>query len=405
AGDAHGLVASYTEFHPDDLCYTNTLATLAFPPGVTSIDEVSAGAEDWTVLARTDPCLPFKERHLAMEGQMAGGRVVFEAPSTVYLASGDFHWDGMRSDGELIAQNPTAEYGKILAVDVATGAKRIVSMGHRNTQGLAFDAGGRLLVLEHGPRGGDELNVVEEGANYGWPLESYGTAYDGVPIPGSLSFGRHDVNAAPLHAWVPSAATSALELVDGFHETWDGDLLAGALISQSLFRLRMQDGRVVYSEEIPIGARIRDVHQHTDGRIAVWTDKHQLIFLTPSARQAEKLLVDEYVAAANIPSALRNKVATALEDCGQCHSFAANDNLRAPSLHRIFEAEIGATDFAGYSRGLSRKRGTWSREALVAYLADPEAFAPGTNMPDPMIEDGRVVEGLVSVLQQMQRSF
>ncbi|MCG8442538.1 MAG: PQQ-dependent sugar dehydrogenase [Caulobacterales bacterium] len=400
-----GLIASFTEFHPGEMCYTNSLATLEFPADVNAIDEMSAAAEDWRILYRSEPCLPFKERHLAMEGQMAGGRMVFKAPSTIYLANGDYHWDGMRSDGELIAQNPDADYGKVVAVDLATGAKRIVSMGHRNTQGIDIDPSGRLLVLEHGPRGGDELNIIAPGRNYGWPLESYGTAYDGVPIPGSLSFGRHDTHTAPLHAWVPSAATSSLEVIAGFHDAWDGDLLAGALISQSLFRLRLQDGRVVYSEEIPIGARIRYVHQHTDGQLVVWTDKHQLIFLTPSDTQAEKLLVADYVAKADIHASVRGKVVTALENCGQCHSFTANDNLRAPSLHRIFEAEIGATDFAGYSRALARKRGTWSREALEAFLDDPEGFASGTFMPDPQIDDARVIDGVLSVLSEMQRSF
>jgi glucose/arabinose dehydrogenase len=89
---------------------------------------------------------------------MASGRIVFQAPDTLYLTSGDFHWDGMRADGELIAQNPEAEYGKVLKIDLATGDSAIVSMGHRNMQGMTFTEDGQLFVAEHGPNGGDELN-------------------------------------------------------------------------------------------------------------------------------------------------------------------------------------------------------------------------------------------------------
>lgn len=400
-----GLVASYIEFDAEHVCYTNTLAVLPIAAGVASIDQVTAGPEDWRVLYRTKPCLPFKDKYLAMEGQLAGGRTAFRAPNTLYLASGDFHWDGMRSNTELISQNPTAEYGKVIEIDIATGEGRVVSMGHRNMQGIAIDKDGRLLVVEHGPRGGDELNIVKEGANYGWPLESYGTTYSGLRIPSADSFGRHDHYEPPIYAWVPSVATSGMTLIDGFNEAWDGDLLIASLVGQSLFRVRMQGDQAVYAEQIPVGTRIRAVHQHTDGRIVLWTDKQQLIFITPSQRQAEGDFIADYIDAAKLSGAMKNKLALAIDTCGTCHSFVAGDDAKAPSLARIYGADIASTGYAGYSRALKAKRGRWDRDALEAFIADPDGFAPGAAMPNPGVDDPQVRAEVVSLLQEMEHSF
>lgn len=402
-GAHQGLLASYVEFHPDRLCYTNTLARLAFAPGVRSIDEVSAGPQDWTVVHRTSPCLPLKEQFLAIEGHMAGGRLAFAPPSTVFMTSGDFHWDGMRSNTELISQNPTAEYGKVLQIDIDTGAARIVSMGHRNMQGIVLEPQRGLIVAEHGPRGGDELNLVREGANYGWPLETYGTTYERLRIPSAASFGRHDAYEAPLHSWVPSVGISAITRIQGFHEGWDGDLLAGSLIGQSIFRIRFQGDHVVYVEPIRVGARIRDVHQHSDGRLVLLTEDDRVVFLTPADRQAEQVFVADYIGQrpGNVRAALNHAVAT----CTQCHSLVAGEHTSAPSLARIYDTHIGATPFANYSDALRAHGGRWNRRALMAFLDNPQAFAPGTTMPDPGIDDERTREELVKMLEEMRRSF
>lgn len=402
-GNSQGLLASYIEFHADRMCYNNALARLDISPGVESIDAVNAQPADWTVIYRTSPCLPLKEQFLAIEGHMAGGRLAFAAPSTVYFTSGDFHWDGMRSNTELIAQNPTAEYGKLLAVDINTGRGRIVSMGHRNMQGVVVSENGDVMVLEHGPRGGDELNLIREGANYGWPLETYGTTYERLRIPSASSFARHDRYEAPIYSWVPSVGTSAITQIRGFNEAWDGDFLAGSLVGQSLFRLRFQGERVVYSERIEVGARIRDVHQHSDGRIVLLTEDDRVIFLSPSDRQAEQVFVSNYIE--ELPGGMRDRMTQAVASCAQCHSFVANDHASAPSLARVFGADIASTGFANYSSALEQRSGRWTRENLLAFMDDPQAFAPGTTMPDPGVDDARTREELVNMLDEMRRSF
>lgn len=402
-GTTQGLLASYVEFHADRMCYNNALARLDIPPGVESIDAVSAQPEDWTVIYRTSPCLPLKEQFLAIEGHMAGGRIAFQAPSTVYMTSGDFHWDGMRSNTELIAQNPTAEYGKLLSIDINTGRGRIVSMGHRNMQGIVIAANGDILTLEHGPRGGDELNRIREGANYGWPLETYGTTYERLRIPSASTFARHDTYEAPIYSWVPSVGISAITQIQGFDEAWDGDFLAASLVGQSLFRIRFQGERVVYVEPIPIGARLRDVHQHTDGRLVVLTEDDRVIFLSPAEAQAEQVFVTNYIQ--ELPGGMRDRMTQAVATCAQCHSFVANDHASAPSLARVYGSDIASTSFGNYSSGLEQRSGRWTREALLAFIDDPQAFAPGTTMPDPAIDDPRTREELVNMLDEMRRSF
>jgi cytochrome c2 len=403
--EGQGLIASYTEYHSDRTCYTNTLARLDIDPAIKSIDAVTAAAADWTVIYRTAPCLPFKPRHYAMEGQMASGKLAFEAPSTVYLTSGDFHWDGMRSDGELIAQNPEAEYGKVLRIDIDTGAGEIVSMGHRNMQGITFASDGRLFVSEHGPNGGDELNVIEEGGNYGWPLASLGISYSGAPLPDAEMYGRHTGFVPPVFAWMPSIAISALIEVQGFDDSWNGDLLAGSLSDQSLHRIRFAAGEPLYSERIPIGARIRDLHQHTDGRLVIWTDELRLAFISPKPRVDHNARLDQHISDWNIPAARAERLRETLDSCAECHSFALGDNTKAPTLARAARSEIASTDYAGYTHALKSKDGTWDHAALTAYLRDPQSFAPGTSMPKPQLSNATTLEDLVNFLKAIESDF
>lgn len=406
SGRSRGLVASYTEYHAEKACYTNTVARLDLPADVGSIDEVSAGPGDWEVLHRTSPCLEFKERHYAMEGHMAGGRMAFEAPSTLYVTSGDYHIDGMRSEpGYAIAQDPDAEYGKLLAIDVETGEARIVSSGHRNPQGITLASDGTLYVVEHGPRGGDELNVIREGANYGWPLESLGTTYYGRgPIPGAVSYGRHDTFEPPIHAWVPSVATSAMVEVAGVDPAWNGDLLVASLLDGSLHRLRLEEDHVAYGERIEIGSRLRDLIVH-DGRIVIWTDNQELIALAPGERTDLAQTFARFVDAYDLSDDLAARLDAALAGCAECHSFQPGDHVKAPGLARIHGDPLGSTEFDGYSGALRAEGGTWTSQRLAAYIRAPSEFAPGTSMPAPGIEDDALIGQLVAYLEEIDQTF
>ena len=396
-----GLALSYTEYNESEACYTNTIAILSIDPNIQSVENITAGEEDWNVVYRSRPCLPLKETLFALEGAHAGGRMVFRAPSTIYLANGDYHWDGLNSP-EILPQRLDNDYGKVVEIDLASRQAKIVSMGHRNIQGIAFDRSGQLWTVEHGMRGGDELNLVEQGKNYGWPLESFGTLYSWLPIPVAQSYGRHENFTPPVYAWVPSVAISSLHRIEGFHESWDGDLLMASLHSRSLFRIRIKDNRVIFNEQIRIGARVRYALPLRDGRIVLWTDLNSLIFLTISDRNFAVKFIQEQISQSNFTSDQQANVEAAINECMVCHGFEPQIDNRAPVLTAVFEAPIASTGFDGYSSSLKAREGRWTREALQAFLQDPEKFAPGTAMPKPSYNDPVVLDALIDLLEALK---
>ena len=179
-------------------------------------------------------------------------------------------------DGAIPADNPF--------VDEAGAHDAIYSYGHRNPQGIAVHPGtGRIWLHEHGPLGGDEINVLEAGANYGWPETTYGRAYSGErfapepPVAGYVS---------PIHHWTPSIAPSGMAFYTGdVFPAWRGDLFGGALRMTHLARLTL-DGRKVVSEQRFLddaGMRIRDVREGPDGYLYLLVDagKAPLLRLVP----------------------------------------------------------------------------------------------------------------------------
>jgi glucose/arabinose dehydrogenase len=173
----------------------------------------------------------------------------------------------LQDDGTVPDDNPF--------VGVAGARPEIWTYGIRSPQGLAVDpATGDLLETEHGPRGGDELNRILPGANYGWPVITYGINYNGTPVGDGLR--EAPGMAQPLTWWVPSIATSGLMIYDGerFPE-WRGSAFVGGLAGTQLARVPMQDGEVVGEPQVllaPLGLRIRDVRQGPDGFIWVLVD-------------------------------------------------------------------------------------------------------------------------------------
>lgn len=156
------------------------------------------------------------------------------------------------------------------------------STGHRNPYGLAFDAEGRLWETEMGPRGGDELNLILPGKNYGWPLVSEGENYDGVPIPPPSS--RPDLEPAKLF-WNPVISPSTLLIYDGklFHE-WKGNGLIGALSGKALVRVTFNGTSAQKADRWDMGKRIRWVGEGPDGAIYLLEDGDgaRLLRLTPA---------------------------------------------------------------------------------------------------------------------------
>lgn len=212
-----------------------------------------------------------------------GSRIAFGPDGKLYMTLGERSNPEMRPH----AQRPDSHLGKVLRVNLdgsapadnplvgQPGAKpEIWSLGHRNVQAAAFDPQGRLWIAEMGTRGGDELNLIGKGKNYGWPLVAYGEEYSGQPIEGSLT--DRPGFEQPVYYWDPVIAPSGAQFYTGAaFPAWQGSLFLGALRERRLVRLVIQNNRVVGEEHLLVDReqRIRDVKQGPDGALYVVTDQ------------------------------------------------------------------------------------------------------------------------------------
>lgn len=400
-GGAKHLALSFVRFEPDRRCFHTIVSVLDIPSTAADLARFTATAEDWRTLYVTEPCLPLKKVQSAIEVQIGGARMAHDGNGRLYLGSGDFHIDGVFSEMPAIAQDPAYDYGKVIEIDLATGGHRQVAQGLRNMQGIAFDAEGQLWTVEHGLRGGDELNLIEDGKDYGWPKESLGTLYNKLPIPNVLSYGRHDRFEPPIYAFLPSVAISSLELLQGFNSAWDGDILMGTLKDQSLYRFRIVDRRVMFAERIAIGERIRAARQLDDDRLVLFTDDNELVFLTEQPNGQAEAFLTAYLQQDDLSAHVRDRLEANINTCLKCHSLDPDVNTFAPSLAAVAGAPIGGTRYANYSDWMRAQETTWTPDRLAAFLQDPTALAPGTLMPDPGIDDPEEIGAVVDFLQAM----
>ncbi|MBC7901353.1 MAG: PQQ-dependent sugar dehydrogenase [Saprospiraceae bacterium] len=213
-----------------------------------------------------------------------GSRLAFGPDGKLFITTGD------RFDKE--TTRPQAQYlnshlGKVMRINPdgsvpvdnpfvkQQGAfPEIWSVGHRNLQSAAFDDQGRLWTIEHGAKGGDELNLIEKGKNYGWPVNSYGEEYSGQSIPGGLTAKAGFEQ--PVYYWDPVIAPSGAEVYTGSaFPAWRGSIFIGGLASERLVRLVIKDNRVTGEEHLLTdrGQRIRDVRKGPDGALFVVTDE------------------------------------------------------------------------------------------------------------------------------------
>lgn len=361
--DGRRLAASYTFWDPQQNCATFRVATIALAQ-----DWMQARADDWQVVFETHPCLQFRDnKSKPFSGHQAGGRLLPLGGGKLLVTIGDYKFDGQH--GQDYPQDPAADYGKLFEVDLASGARRMISMGHRNPQGLMRDRSGGIWATEHGPEGGDELNLIEEGHNYGWPLVTLGIGCGGC---GWQLEGRHDGFTPPVYSWLPSIGVSNLIELRDFAPEWDGDLLVASLVGQSLHRLRIESGRVQYDEVIPMGDRIRDLAATEDGSILLWTDSGKLIRL-----RANRTLGTAAESLRRLPAEVRQAVA----DCGECHGLdEARSSAGRISLWGVVGRRFAAGDATLYSSAMMQADGTWDAATLDRFLTNPQAVVPGTNM-------------------------
>lgn len=226
--------------------------------------------EDVKVIFRQQPAMKSKYHF--------GSRLVWARDGTLFITTGERNH--MRDE----AQNPANTIGKVVRINpdgsipddnpkLEGWAPEVWSIGHRNIQGAALHPNtGQLFTVEHGPRGGDELNLTLKGKNYGWPVITYGINYDGSII---TDITEKEGLEQPVYYWVPSIATSGLAFYDGdLFPEWKGNVFVGGLGGEHLERLVLEDDKVVAAEILLDGRgdRIRDVRQGPDGALWLLTD-------------------------------------------------------------------------------------------------------------------------------------
>jgi glucose/arabinose dehydrogenase len=212
-----------------------------------------------------------------------GSRLAFGLDGKLYITLGDRFDRPNRPRvqqldnhlGKIIRINPDGSVPEDNPFAKQQGAMpEIWTLGHRNLQSAAFDEQGRLWTVEHGAKGGDELNLIEKGKNYGWAIVSYGEEYSGEPLPGAVT--RREGYENSVYYWDPVIAPSGAQFYTGnAFPAWRGNLFIGGLASQRLVRLAIRDNRVIGEEHLLTdrGQRIRDVRQGPDGALYVVTDE------------------------------------------------------------------------------------------------------------------------------------
>lgn len=222
-----------------------------------------------------------------------GSRIVLQDAHTLWLTLGDRQHATIRDQ----AQNLGNYIGKVVRLhtdgripadnpfhDQEGRAEAIWSWGHRNVQGATLDPqSGELWTVEHGPRGGDELNLTRAGRNYGWPILSYGIEYSGKQV--GLGLTEAEGMEQPVYFWDPIIAPSGLMFYSGeAFPAWQGNLFVGGLRSQRISRLVLENNRVIGEEWLPIGQRVRDLKTGPDGYIYLITDEDrgQLLRIIPA---------------------------------------------------------------------------------------------------------------------------
>lgn len=235
-------------------------------------------SEDLTAL--TDVDVLFRVNFDKARGYHFGGRVHFMDDGTVLLSTGD---GGMHRNE---SQNLANHLGTMIRLNddgsvpfdnpyVSTRGARpeIYSYGHRNVQGLDVHPDtGAIWTHEHGARGGDEINIVAPGLNYGWPQVTYGINYDGSPVTDATSGPDYQ---EPVWYWVPSIAPSGMSFYEGdAFPAWQGDLFVGALAGSMLVRYEVHNDAIISEEPLleDLGVRIRDVKTGPDGLVYLLTD-------------------------------------------------------------------------------------------------------------------------------------
>ncbi len=380
--DGTQFVVSHHFFHPERSCFVVRISTMKVDQQLRPL----VGTQPvWQPLYETRPCLPLVDKASRRPPGIqleSGGRLEWLEPDRLLIAVGDHSFDGWNHTF-VAAQADSSDYGRTLILDLTTGAIEVFTLGQRNPQGLHIDQQGRIWSTEHGPQGGDELNLLVRGKNYGWPYRTDGTDY-GRRVWPILDQVRGDFEE-PVLSWVPSIGVSeVISVPPGPFSRWVGDLLVASLREGTLYRVGLAGDRAVHVEPLPIERRIRDIVAGPDGSIWLWTDTGDLVTLSvvSTIDRAEEVFAQ----------------------CAGCHltEFSDESGTLAPTLRGVFERRVASLPDFNYSTAFRALGGKWTAERLDQFLRDPEGFAPGTTMTFQGVPNAEERAVLIEYLRGLQ---
>ena len=265
------IILSSLDYNIKNDCYKISLFLNEF------IDVNKIRLNKWKKIFSSKNCLnlnmnPKKRFYLSA----SGGRIVKYDENNILLSIGSFDGDGHYSS-LIHSQNLNNDYGKIIKVNLKDFSSEIFSYGHRNPQGLFLVDKDNIFSTEHGPKGGDELNLILKGRNYGWPIATFGTDYFKKFSDVDTTNNSHTGYEKPIFSWGNSWAVSELIVYESnYFDKWKDNIITSSLAAQTLTRMvfNKEKKSIIYFENIPIGKRIRDIIEAPSGEIVLLTDQH-----------------------------------------------------------------------------------------------------------------------------------
>ena len=386
-GDDVHVFASHHYWNAQDGCFVARVSALTAP--LATFEQSIANAQ-WSTVFETTPCVPLegpdrKRGKNPFRGEEIGGAMLLLEGNKLLLTLGDSGFAGVESN-QIFAQDPAVDFGKTILIDLTTREHRVFTMGHRNPQGITRARDGKVWIAEHGEQGGDELNLLQDRANYGWPNVTYGTEYGSTVWPRNPHQGQHLGYRQPTLAWVPSIGVSDVATIDSkLFPNWAGNFLVGSLATRSLYRLVVVDDRVVVQEPIAFDKRVRDILQMPDGRIMIWSDDWTLTLLEPATQQ--------------------NGASLYATQCLGCHNIADGLTHRlGPDLFGIVGRRVGdGKGYDEYSAAMRAQQGEWDAAKLDEFLEQPTALIPGTTMAFPGVPDAEHRKAIIEYLKKSEQ--
>jgi len=373
------LFATHHYWKADQKCFVVRVSMLEADS--THLLQADVADATWKTIFESTPCIVLDTVGPLVHfgGIQIGGRMGLLNANELLVAVGDHEHDGANSP-ELFPQDDTTSYGKTILINLTDFSHQQFSKGHRNPQGLFVDSPDAIWETEHGPQGGDELNLVKRGNNYGWPAVSYGTQYGAHFWPGDPLPGSHGGYAEPFYSWVPSIGVSSLLVMHGPQfKLWEGDVLIVSLRDGSLYRARVRDQRIVMLERMPFGRRLRDIAEGSEGQLLMWTDRGAVL----------EVEADNDVGGGE----------TVFQACSGCHMIGDGEsNGIGPDLRKVVGRPVANMRGFRYSPAFQNLGGKWTRERLDKFLTNPQAYVPGTKMRFPGVPDAEKRKELIEFL-------